>query len=57
MQITKEFLLIEIDSLEQEIAKAQTYIAQCQAVVSAYKMLVNRIEAPEIGESLEPKPE
>lgn len=57
MQITKEFLLIEIDSLEQEIAKAQTYVAQCQAVVSAYKMLVNRIEAPEIGESLEPKPE
>ena len=57
MQITKEFLLIEIDSLEQEIAKAQTYIAQCQAVISAYKMLVNRIEAPEIGESLEPKQE
>jgi len=57
MQITKEFLLIEIDSLEQEIAKAQTYIAQCQAVVSAYKMLVNRIEAPEIGEPLESEPE
>ena len=57
MQITKEFLLIEIDSLEQEIAKAQTYVAQCQAVVSAYKMLVTRIEAPEIGESLEPKSE
>lgn len=57
MQITKEFLSIEIDSLEQEIAKAQTYIAQCQAVVSAYKMLVNRIEAPEIGEPLESEPE
>ena len=57
MQITKEFLSIEIDSLEQEIAKAQTYVAQCQAVVSAYKMLVNRIEAPEIGESLESEPE
>lgn len=57
MQITKEFLLIEIDSLEQEIAKAQTYVAQCQAVVSAYKMLVNRIEAPEIGEPLESEPE
>jgi hypothetical protein len=53
MQITKEFLLIEIDSLEQEIAKSQTYISQCQAVISAYKMLVNRIEAPEIGEALE----
>lgn len=57
MQITKEFLSIEIDSLEQEVAKAQTYMAQCQAVISAYKMLVNRIEAPEIGEPLESKPE
>jgi hypothetical protein len=53
MQITKEFLSIEIDSLEQEIAKSNTYIAQCQAVISAYKMLVNRIEAPDIGEPLE----
>ena len=57
MQITKEFLLVEIDSLEQEIAKSHTYIAQCQAVVAAYKMLVNRIEAPEIGEVLESKQE
>lgn len=57
MQITKEFLSIEIDSLEQEIAKAQTYVAQCQAVISAYKMLVNRIEAPEIGEPLDSESE
>ena len=57
MQITKEFLLIEIDSLEQEIAKSQTYMSQCQAVISAYKMLVNRIEAPEIGEPLEAESE
>ncbi len=57
MQITKEFLSVEIDSLEQEIARSNTYIAQCQAVISAYKMLVNRIEAPEIGEPLEPSPE
>jgi hypothetical protein len=57
MQITKEFLMIEIDSLEQEVVKSQTYIAQCQAVITSYKMLVNRIEAPEIGEPLEAKPE
>lgn len=57
MQITKEFLQIEIDSLEQEIAKANTFVAQCQAVISAYKMLVNRIDAPEIGEPLEPSAE
>ena len=57
MQITKEFLQIEIDSLEQEIAKANTFVNQCQAVISAYKMLVNRIEAPEIGEPLEAESE
>ena len=57
MQITREFLLIEIDSLEQEISKSPTYVAQCQAVVSAYQMLVNRIDAPEIGEPLEPSAE
>lgn len=57
MQITKQFLQVEIDSLEQEIAKANTFVAQCQAVVSAYKMLVNRIDAPEIGEPLEPNAE
>jgi len=49
--------MIEIDSLEQEVVKSQTYIAQCQAVITSYKMLVNRIEAPEIGEPLEAKPE
>lgn len=57
MQITKEFLKVEIDSLEQEMAKAQTFVAQCQAVIAAYKMLVNRIEAPEIGEPMEPSAE
>ena len=57
MQITKEFLKVEIDSLEQEMAKAQTFVAQCQAVISAYKMLVNRIEATEIGEPMEPSAE
>lgn len=57
MQITREFLTVEIDSLEQEISRSQTYIAQCQAVITAYKMLVNRIDAPEIGEALEPSAE
>ena len=47
MQITKEFLVEEIQSLEQELNKAQVFIVQAQATMSAYKMLLNRLEAPE----------
>ena len=47
MQITKEFLVEEIQSLEQELNKAQVFMVQAQATVQAYKMLLNRLEAPE----------
>ena len=47
MQITKEFLNAEILSLEQEVAKAQTFMTQAQAVLNAYKMLVNKLDEPE----------
>ena len=46
MEITKEFLLSEISSLEQESNKAQTFLIQAQATISAYQMLVRRIEEP-----------
>lgn len=47
MQITKEFLEAEIRDLEQEVNKAQTFLIQAQATIVAYKMLINRIQAPE----------
>ena len=47
MQITKEFLLSEIGDLEQELAKAQTFIAQAQATITAYQMLIRRLDTPE----------
>lgn len=47
MQITKEFLQAEIQELERESQKAQTFLVQAQATVSAYKMLINRLDAPE----------
>jgi hypothetical protein len=47
MQITKEFLVVEIQSLEQELNKAQVFQIQAQATIAAYKMLLNRLEAPE----------
>lgn len=47
MQITKEFLVAEIESLESEANKAQTFLIQAQATITAYKMLINKIDEPE----------
>ena len=47
MQITKEFLEAEIVELEKELHKANTFVIQAQATITAYKMLINRLEAPE----------
>lgn len=51
MQITKEFLVTEIQELEQELNKAQVFQIQAQATIAAYKMLLNRLEAPEEKEN------
>jgi hypothetical protein len=47
MVITKEFLIGEIQSLEQEIEKAQAFLTQAQAVLNAYQMLDRRLDEPE----------
>ena len=47
MQITKEFLIGEIAELEQELQKASTFVIQAQATISAYQMVLRRIEEPE----------
>ena len=47
MQITKEFLVAEIQSLESETNKAQVFLIQAQATITAYKMLINKIDEPE----------
>jgi hypothetical protein len=50
MQITKEFLLAEIAELQTESKKAETFLIQAQATISAYQMLVSRLDAPETVE-------
>jgi hypothetical protein len=47
MQITKEFLEAEIEDLEREAHKANTFLIQAQTTISAYRMLINRLDAPE----------
>jgi hypothetical protein len=44
MVITKEFLVGEIQSLEQEVEKAKTFLTQAQAVLIAYQMLVRKLD-------------
>ena len=50
MQITKEFLVAEIQSLESETNKAQVFLIQAQATITAYKMLINKLNEPEFKE-------
>ena len=47
MQITKEFLESEIRDLETEANKANAFLIQAQGTIQAYKMLINRLDAPE----------
>ena len=47
MQVTKEFLVAEIQDLAHEIQKAQAFILKAQGTVEAYQMLINRLETPE----------
>ena len=54
MQISKEFLQAEISALENESQKAQTFLIQAQATISAYKMLINRLDQSELES---PQPE
>ena len=46
MEITKEFLVCEIEELEREAEKARIFQIQAQSTISAYRMLIARIEAP-----------
>jgi hypothetical protein len=52
MEITKDFLVAEIQSLEQELNKANTFIIQAQTTIAAYNMLINKIDTPstDLGE-------
>jgi hypothetical protein len=50
--ITKEYLQGEIKSLEAELQKAQVFTIQAQATISAYSMLINKLEAPNAAEEI-----
>lgn len=45
--VTKDFLLGEVQQLESELNKAQTFVLQAQAVIAAYKLLLAKFEEPQ----------
>ena len=53
MEITKDFLLSEISDLEQELQKANTFVIQAQATISAYRMLINRLESQDATQEID----
>ena len=53
MQISKEFLETEIADLQSEVRKAETFLIQAQATISAYQMLVRRPDTPEPVEAVD----
>lgn len=42
--ITKDFLEGEIQQLESELERAKVFTIQAQAVISAYRMLVSKLD-------------
>lgn len=51
MQISKEFILAEMDEVQRELQKAQTFVVQAETSLSIYKMLLSRLETPDPVES------
>lgn len=47
MVITQDFLEAEIRDLEAEIQKANAFMIKAQGTIEAYRMLINRLAAPE----------
>ena len=47
MVITKEFLLSEIGRFEADRTQAQEFVRTSTVAITAYKALVDRVDAPE----------
>ncbi len=47
MVITQEFLRAEIDDLRRELEKARVFMIQAESIITAYEMLIRRIDAPD----------
>lgn len=47
MQISKEFILAEMDEVQRELQKAQVFVIQAETSLSIYKMLLAKLDTLE----------
>ena len=50
MEISREFILAEMDEVQRELQKAQTFIVQAETSLSIYKMLLARLDKQELDD-------
>lgn len=48
MIVDKEFLEAEIASFERNVEEARAFITQAQGAIGAYRMLIDRLETPDV---------
>ena len=53
MQISKEFILAEMEQVQRELQKAQVFVIQAETSLSIYRMLLAKLDAPEQTEETE----
>ena len=53
MQISKEFILAEMEQVQRELQKAQVFVIQAETSLSIYQMLLAKLDEPEKTEETE----
>ena len=46
MEISKEFILAEMEQVQRELQKAQVFVIQAETSLSVYRMLLSKLEEP-----------
>lgn len=47
MEISREFIQAEMDEVQRELIKAQTFVVQAETSLAIYRMLLARLDQPD----------
>lgn len=50
MAISKEFILAEMEQVQQELQKSRVFVIQAETALSIYQMLLAKFDEPETTE-------
>lgn len=53
MAISKEFILAEMEQVQQELQKSRVFVIQAETALSIYQMLLAKFDEPEKTEGTE----